>query len=120
MERTDPAASAPTGGQESLGALRSPYSRVSDRRRIIGDGLSALVFVALFFLLNRPEIIVIAHLGSVVWYPATGLAVAFMLVISPAYRVLTAVSIAFAGILIYGQPALTWSGTVGAIAVAGS
>jgi PAS domain S-box-containing protein len=120
MVETETAVSARTPDQESLEAFRGPHQRVSERRGIVGHAFCAAVFVALFLLLNRPEVIVIAHLGSVVWYPATGLAVAFMLAISPGYGVLAAVSIALAGVLIYDQPALTWSGTVGAVAVAGS
>jgi hypothetical protein len=71
-----------------------------------------LTFVALFLLLNRPEVIVIQQLGSVVWYPATGLAVAFMLALSPRYGALTTFSISLAGTLIYDEPLLNWSGTV--------
>ena len=63
-----------------LEELGSSCQSVSGRRRIVGNGLSAVAFVALFLLLNRPEVIVIAHLGVMVWYPATGLAVACMLI----------------------------------------
>ena len=118
MAGTDTAAQ--TGDHEPLEELGSSCQGASGRRRIVGNGLSAFPFVALFLLLNRPEVIVIAHLGVVVWYPATGLAVACMLAISPAYGLLAAVSIALAGTLIYDQSPLTWSGTVGAIAIAAS
>jgi len=118
MAGTDTAAQ--TGGHEPLEESGSSCQSVSGTRRIVGNGLSAVAFVALFLLLNRPEVIVIAHLGVVVWYPATELAVACMLAISPAYGLLAAVSIALAGTLIYDQSALTWSGTVGAIAIAAS
>jgi len=78
MAGTDTAAQ--TGGHEPLEELGSSCQSVSGTRRIVGNGLSAVAFVALFLLLNRPEVIVIAHLGVVVWYPATGLAVACMLI----------------------------------------
>jgi PAS domain S-box-containing protein len=74
------------------------------------------MFVGLFLALNRPEVIVIAQLGSVVWYPATGLSIAFLLVMGPACGFLTALSVALSGILIYHEPLLSWSGTLGAIA----
>jgi signal transduction histidine kinase/DNA-binding response OmpR family regulator/HPt (histidine-containing phosphotransfer) domain-containing protein len=79
----------------------------------------SLSFVSLFLFLNRPEIIVISRLGSVVWYPATGLALALVLGISPWYAFLVCFSDALAGALIYKQPLTTFSGTIGAISVAG-
>jgi len=89
------------------------------RRLIIRHALVALAFVALFLLLNRPEVIVISRLGSVVWYPATGLALALVLGISPWYGVLVCFADALAGTLIYKQPVTSLSGTAGAAAVAG-
>lgn len=97
-----------------------PHPSIVNQRQIFGHALCALAFGTLFLLLNRREVIVIAQLGSVVWYPATGLAVAFMLMISPGYGVLTAIFITLADTLIYDQPLLSWSGTVGAAAVAGA
>ena len=74
----------------------------------------------LYFAFNLPGVIVISRLGSTVWYPATGLAMALMLAISPWYAILIAITGSLAGILIYHAPLLTWSGTVGAIALAGT
>ena len=85
------------------------------KRVIIRHGLLSLSFALLFLLLNRPEVIVISHLGSVAWYPATGLALALMLGISPWYGFLVCFSVALAGILIYQQPLASFSGTVGAV-----
>ena len=89
---------------------------ISERNAIVRHALLSASFVVLFLLLNRPEVLVVSRLGSIVWYPATGFAVAFMLTISPWYGLLGSFSAALAGILIYNQPLLTWSGTVGAAA----
>ncbi len=82
---------------------------------IIRHALVSLCFVLLFLLLNFPEVIVLSHLGSAAWYPATGLVLALMLGISPWYGVLVCFSAAVAGILIYQQPLMSLSGTVGAV-----
>ena len=91
---------------------------MQEQRSIIRHALLSLAFVLLFLLLNRPEVILISRLGSVVWYPATGLILALMLGISPWYAVLVCVSDALAGILIYKQPVISFSGTIGAVGVA--
>jgi|GEM_PF-674696 len=72
-----------------------------------------------FFFLNLPELIVISNLGSVAWYPAAGLALAIMIAISPWYSVLVALCTSIAGILLYHQSLLSYSGTVGALGFAG-
>jgi signal transduction histidine kinase/CheY-like chemotaxis protein/HPt (histidine-containing phosphotransfer) domain-containing protein len=85
-----------------------------ERRVILRHIPVSIAFVLAILLLNRPEVIVISRLGAVVWYPATGLALAVMLGISPWYAFLTGLSVALAGILIYDQPIETYSGTIGA------
>jgi len=91
-----------------------------NQRLIIRHALLSLSFVMLFLVLNRPEVIVISRLGSVVWYPATGLVLALLLGISPWYVFLVYFSDAFAGMLIYKQPLTSFSETIGALGVAGS
>src|ERR1039457_2578451 len=88
-----------------------------DQRAIFRHVLLSVAFVLVFLLLNRPEVIVISHLGSVVWYPATGLLLAIMLGISPWYAFLGLFSGALAGTLIYDQPLATFSETIGVLAV---
>ncbi len=88
-------------------------------RVILRHVLLSFALAMLFLLLNRPEVIVISRLGSVVWYPATGLALAFMLGISPWYAFLVGPCGVLAGMLFYHQPINTFSQTVGSIAVAG-
>jgi len=85
-------------------------------RRVL---LSIWVFIV-FLVLNRPEVMVITRLGDVAWYPATGLALALMLGVSPRYALLFCLGDAFAGILFYRQPLLTFGGTLGAIAFGGA
>jgi hypothetical protein len=85
-------------------------------RRIL---LSIWVFVV-FLVLNRPEVMVITRLGDVAWYPATGLALALMLGVSPRFALLFCLGDAFAGIIFYQQPLLTFGGTLGAIAFGGT
>jgi signal transduction histidine kinase/CheY-like chemotaxis protein len=92
---------------------------VFERRIIVRHAVLSSAFVLVFLLLNRPEVIVIARLGAVVWYPATGLALAMMLGISPRYAFPFSLSVALAGILIYHQPVATFSGTIGALGCAG-
>src|SRR5664279_3146812 len=89
---------------------RRPQLRVITQHIILSS-----VFVLVFMLLNRPEVIVINRLGSAVWYPATGVILALMLGVSPWYGVLVSCSVALAGMLIYDQPFLTFSGTVDAV-----
>jgi len=50
--------------------------------------------------LNLPQIIVISRLGSVAWYPATGLSLVLMLTVSPWYFLLASTCGALAGILL--------------------
>lgn len=81
---------------------------------IVRHGLLAISFVFLCLLLNRPEVIVVSRLGYVVWYPAAGLALAFMLGISPWYALLVCISGVLAGKLFYNQPLATYGETIGA------
>src|SRR5450631_715759 len=89
-----------------------------DQRAIFRHVLLSVAFVLVFLLLNRPEVIVISHLGAVVWYPAAGLVLALMLGVSPWYALLVGFAGALAGILIYDQSIVTFSGTIGSLGVA--
>jgi signal transduction histidine kinase/CheY-like chemotaxis protein/HPt (histidine-containing phosphotransfer) domain-containing protein len=90
-------------------------SLLRNQRQIIRHGVVSLCFVLLFLLLNYPEVIVLSRLGSAAWYPATGLVLALLLGLSPCYGFLVCFSSALAGILIYQQPLMSLSGTVGAV-----
>jgi len=96
------------------------FTGMSDKRSIAGHLATAITFVVCFLLLNRPEIIIISELGSVAWYPATGVCLALMLAVSPWYALLVGSCATAAGILIYNQPLITYSGTIGSMAFGSS
>jgi signal transduction histidine kinase/DNA-binding response OmpR family regulator len=80
----------------------------------------SLSVLALFLLLNGPEVILLSRIGSVAWYPATGLVLALLLAVSPWYVFLVGLSSTLAGIVMYHQPLISFGGTVGAIGFGGS
>ncbi|HZC24998.1 MAG TPA: MASE1 domain-containing protein, partial [Candidatus Binatia bacterium] len=88
-----------------------------EKRKIILHAALSLAFLAIFILLNRPEVILISRIGSVVWYPATGFAFALMLGVSPYYAILVSFAGALAGVLIYDQPPTTYSETIGSVGI---
>src|SRR5437588_6467175 len=89
-------------------------------QKLISHGVMSLVVISLFVLLNRPEVILISGLGSVAWYPATGLAMALLLAVSPWYAPVAGFAGALAGFLIYHQPLASGGETVGTLAYAGA
>ena len=60
-------------------------------------------------LLSRPDVILLARLGSVVWYPATALSLALMLAVSPWYFFLACITDTLASALFYQQPFWSFS-----------
>src|SRR5580692_340815 len=83
------------------------------QRQISRHALVSISFVLLYLLLNRPEVIFISRIGFVAWYPATGLVMALLLGVSPWYALLVCFADALAGRVIYAQPIMSFSGTVG-------
>jgi diguanylate cyclase (GGDEF)-like protein/PAS domain S-box-containing protein len=88
------------------------------RRLILKHTLISAAFVLFYLLLNRPEIIFFSRIGSVAWYPATGLVLALMLGVSPRYAFLTCFADALTGGLIYRQSHISYSNTLGAVGLA--
>ncbi len=88
-----------------------------DERVIFRHVLLSIWFLALFMVLNLPEVILISRLGAVVWYPATGLTLAILLGVSPWYAILVSVAGVLAGRIFYGQTLATWGQTVGAVGI---
>src|ERR1700675_4782353 len=88
------------------------------RRLIIRHAFVSLSFVLLYLLLTRPEVIFFSRIGFVAWYPAIGLVMALLLGVSPWYALLVCLADAVAGKIIYVQPAMSVSNTVGAVGVA--
>jgi diguanylate cyclase (GGDEF)-like protein/PAS domain S-box-containing protein len=90
---------------------------MASKSLIFRHALLSAVFVAIYLLLSRPEVIFISGLGFTAWYPATGLILALMLGISPWYGILVCLSDALAGAAIYHQPLKSFGETVGAVGV---
>jgi diguanylate cyclase (GGDEF)-like protein/PAS domain S-box-containing protein len=88
------------------------------QRLIFRHAVVALSFVLLYLLLNRPEVILLSHIGFVAWYPANGLVIALLLGVSPWYALLACFASAFASRMIYAQPLTSFSNTVGAAGIA--
>src|SRR5882724_7545303 len=86
---------------------------MDSQRRIFRHTLVSLLFVLLYLLLNRPEVIFISRIGFVTWYPAIGVVVALLLGVSPWYALLVCVADALAAKVIYGQALMSYSRTVG-------
>jgi len=88
------------------------------QRLIVRHVVVSFLFLLLYLLLNRPEVILLSRIGFVAWYPAIGLAMALMLGISPWYALLTCLSGPLASWAIYDQPLTSFSNTVDAAGVA--
>jgi len=88
------------------------------RRSIFRHALISLSFLLLYLLLNRPEVILLSRIGFVAWYPAIGVVMALLLGISPWYALLACFADAFANRVIYSQPVISFSGTVGSVGIA--
>lgn len=76
-------------------------------------------FVLFYLLLNRPEVLLISKLGFTIWYPATGLAFALMLGVSPWYALLICFVNSLANTAIYHQPLISWGGLAAPIGETG-
>ena len=83
------------------------------QRLIVRHALLSLIFVVLYVLLTRPDILMESQLGFIVWYPANGLALALMLGISPWYAPLVCIADVMSGALIYHQPLASWGQAFG-------
>jgi diguanylate cyclase (GGDEF)-like protein/PAS domain S-box-containing protein len=88
------------------------------RRSLIRHALVSLSFVLLYLLLNRPEVIFFSRIGFVAWYPAIGLVMALLLGVSPWYALLVCFADALASRVIYAEPVMSFSNTVGAAGTA--
>jgi hypothetical protein len=83
------------------------------QRLIVRHALLSLIFLVLYVLLTRPNILMESQLGFIVWYPANGLALALMLGISPWYAPLVCIADVMSGALIYHQPLASWGQAFG-------
>src|SRR5258708_17670177 len=87
------------------------------RRSIFRHALISLSFLLLYVWLNRPEVIFFSRIGFVAWYPAIGVVMALLLGISPWYALLACFADAFASRVIYSQPVMSFSNTVGTVGI---
>jgi len=87
-------------------------------RTIFRHTLVSLLFVLLYLLLNRPEIVLFSRIGLVAWYPAIGLVMALTLGVSPWYALLICFSDTLACRIMYAQPLTSFSSTVDAAGIA--
>jgi PAS domain S-box-containing protein len=110
---------APIGKKPVSPNQPGSISSMRQRRVIYRHVLLCLGFVPLSLLLSRPEVILLARLGAVVWYPATALSLALMLAVSPWYVFLTCISDTLASVLYYHQPLKSYSELLGSIATSG-
>jgi diguanylate cyclase (GGDEF)-like protein/PAS domain S-box-containing protein len=88
---------------------------MASKRLIIRHAIVSLSFVLLYLLLNRPEVIFISRIGFVAWYPAVGLVMALLLGVSPWYALLVFLADTLAGKVMYAQPVMSFSGTIGSL-----
>ncbi len=75
----------------------------------------SVLFLVVYLVLNRPEIILISKLGFTTWYPAAGLVFALMLGVSPRYAILVCFADSLASVTMYHQSLFSWSGLVSAV-----
>jgi len=82
------------------------------RRLIIRHVFLSLVFILLYLLLNRPDVVFFSRAGFVAWYPAAGLVMALLLGLSPWYAFLACLSDGLACRVVYAQSAASFSNTI--------
>ena len=94
----------------------SGHSPATAKALWLRHGLLSVSFILFYLVLNRPEVLLLSKLGFTTWYPATGLAFALMLGVSPWYALLVFFTNSLASMAIYQQPLISWgnlAGTVG-------
>jgi diguanylate cyclase (GGDEF)-like protein/PAS domain S-box-containing protein len=99
------------GLRGSTGKREIPF--MHSRGLILRHTLVSLSFLLLYLLLNRPEVIFVSRIGFVAWYPAIGLVMALLLGVSPWYSLLVCFADTLAGRILYGQPVMSFSGSLG-------
>src|SRR5271169_407409 len=104
-------------GARSQSGTEIPF--MYSRRLIVRHTFVSVLFVLLYILLNRPEVVFFSRIGFVAWYPAIGLSMALMLGLSPRYALVVCFSDVLAGTFIYGQPLWSFSNIVDALGIAG-
>jgi diguanylate cyclase (GGDEF)-like protein/PAS domain S-box-containing protein len=91
---------------------------MNSTRPVFRHAFLSILLVLLLLLLNRPEVVLFSRIGFVAWYPAIGVLMALALGVSPRYALLACLSLPLSGMIIYGQPLMSFSNTVDAAGVA--
>src|SRR6266550_4682946 len=99
----------------SSSAAPEPQPRAPRSRALLGRVFLGLCFFGIYLLLTRSDIILQARSGFSVWYPANGLAFAFMLGISPWYAPLAAVADFLSAVLFYHERMQSWTVALGPV-----
>jgi PAS domain S-box-containing protein len=84
-------------------ALSRASFLLGPKQLFLRHAVLSICLVPIYLLLCRPDVIFLTRLGTVAWYPATGLVFALMLGISPWYVFLVCVSDTLAGVIFYHQ-----------------
>jgi two-component system sensor kinase FixL len=89
---------------------------VSSTRLIVRHAVVSLAFLAAYLCCSIvPKSFFVSRMGFVAWYPAVGLVMALLLGVSAWYALLACVADVFAARLIYSQPVISFSATLGAM-----
>src|SRR2546427_6256437 len=104
-----------TGEGISSSAAPETQPRAPRSRALLGRAILGICFFGIYLLLTRSDIILQARSGFSVWYPANGLAFAFMLGISPWYAPLAAVADFLSAVLFYHERMLSWTVALGPV-----
>ena len=94
-------------------AAPEPQPRAQRSRALLGRATLGTCFFGIYLLLTRSDIILQARSRFSVWYPANGLAFAFMLGISPWYAPLAAVADFLSAVIFYHERMLSWTVALG-------
>src|SRR3989454_1916547 len=104
-----------TGEGISSSAAPETQPRAPRSRALLGRAILGICFFGIYLLLTRSDIILQARSGFSVWYPANGLAFAFMLGISPWYAPLAAVADFLSAVLFYHERMQSWTVALGPV-----
>src|SRR5438552_14133100 len=102
-----------TGEGISSSAAPETQPRAPRSRALLGRAILGICFFGIYLLLTRSDIILQARSGFSVWYPANGLAFAFMMGISPWYGPLAAVADFLCAVLFYHERMQSWTVALG-------
>ncbi len=106
--------------KESANKLPAPIGMASRPRTrlILRHAAISVIFLVVYGLIDKPDVLLVSKLGFTAWHPPVGLSVALLLGISPWYAPLVWLTDTLSRALIYHQPVISWSGMLGALCTA--